>query len=57
MAAALYAYNHSPHYVAAVTAYAGEMHADERSLVGYYHWPVVYRLVSGDVVLSEGYGA
>ena len=52
---ALSAYNHSSHYVAAVTDYALQMRSDERAYLAYYHWQVVYRLVTGDVILPEGY--
>ena len=53
MAKALYRYNPSRHYVRAVTDYAEVMHADERAYRGYYNWPVLVRLVTGDVVLPE----
>jgi membrane-bound lytic murein transglycosylase B len=53
MAAALYAYNPSRRYVRAVSAYAGQMRADRRAFLGYYHWQVYY----GDVLLPEGYPA
>lgn len=56
MAGALYAYNPSDHYVAAIEAYASVMRADERAYLGYYHWRVFYRLEDGDVLLEEGYG-
>ncbi|MDP8958469.1 MAG: lytic transglycosylase domain-containing protein [Actinomycetota bacterium] len=55
MAAALYAYNHSDHYVSAIGAYAGVMQSDPRAYRGYYHWRVYYRLETGDVLLEEGY--
>ncbi len=51
MAAALYAYNPSPRYVRAVTAYAGVISADERTYVAYHAWQVYY----GDVLLPEGW--
>lgn len=54
---ALFAYNHSRHYVNAVTAYAEQMKSDERAYYGYYHWQVYYRLVDGDRLLPVGYGA
>lgn len=53
---ALWAYNHSDHYVRAVSAYADVMADDERAWLGYYHWRVYYRLRTGDVVLDVGYG-
>lgn len=55
MDGALWAYNHSDHYVEAITSYAEVMDADERAWLGYYHWKVYYRLTTGDVVLEVGY--
>jgi len=55
MQRALFAYNHSDHYVAAVQTYAAFMRADERAYLGYYHWEVYYRLKTGDVVLPVGW--
>jgi transglycosylase-like protein with SLT domain len=51
MAAALYAYNPSRRYVRAVSAYASQLRANQRALLGYYHWQVFY----GDTLLPEGY--
>jgi membrane-bound lytic murein transglycosylase B len=51
MAGALYAYNHSPLYVRAVTAYAEQMRADQRAFLGYHQWQVYY----GHTLLPEGY--
>jgi membrane-bound lytic murein transglycosylase B len=51
MAAALYAYNPSRHYVRAVSAYASQLRANQRAFHGYYHWQVFY----GDTLLPEGY--
>ena len=42
MARALFAYNNSNRYVRAVTAYAEQMEADERTYLAYYHWQVYY---------------
>jgi hypothetical protein len=53
MAAALYAYNPSRRYVRAVSAYAGQLRANQRAFLGYYHWQVFY----GDILLPEGYPA
>ena len=53
---ALYAYNHSSHYVTAVRAIASVLDADQRAFSGYYGWKVIYRTTHGDVVLDEGYG-
>ena len=57
MDAALYAYNHSDHYVRAIQAYAGLMRTYPPAARAYHHWRVYYRLASGDVLLREGYGA
>jgi hypothetical protein len=51
MSAALYAYNPSPRYVTAVTAYARVMAADERIYHAYHGWQVYY----GDRLLPEGF--
>jgi membrane-bound lytic murein transglycosylase B len=56
MANALFSYNHSDHYVRAVTLYAQQMQADARAYDAYYYWLVYYRLMTGDIVLEEGYG-
>jgi membrane-bound lytic murein transglycosylase B len=53
MAGALYAYNPSRRYVRAVGAYAGQLRANPRAYLGYYHWQVFY----GDTLLPEGYPA
>ena len=50
---ALFRYNPSQHYVRAVTAYAQVLLADERAYTGYYNWPVLVRLTSGEVIISE----
>lgn len=55
MRGALWAYNHSDLYVNAIEAYAGVMRAEPRTYEAYYHWRIYYRLVSGDVVLEEGW--
>src|SRR5215211_2664994 len=51
MARALYAYNPSRRYARAVSAYAGQLRANRRAFLGYYHWQVFY----GDTLLPEGY--
>ena len=56
MDGALWSYNHSDKYVAAVSAYAEVMRADPRTYRGYYHWQVYYMTPDGDVHLPEGYG-
>ena len=53
MAHALYAYNPSRRYVRAVSAYAGQLRANPRAFLGYYHWQVFY----GHTLLPEGYPA
>ena len=55
MAGALYHYNPSGDYVAAITAYARRMRADRRAYYGYYHWQVIYAKLSGAVILPVGY--
>ena len=55
--AALFAYNHSSHYVAAVRAIATVLDRDERAFLAYHAWKVIYRTTHGDVVLEEGYGS
>jgi len=52
---ALFAYNNSDHYVAAVQAYAQLITADERAYDGYYSWQVRYATTSGRYLLPEGY--
>jgi membrane-bound lytic murein transglycosylase B len=54
---ALYAYNHSDHYVAGVTALARVIEADVAAFRGYYHWQVYYLTTAGDVWLPVGYEA
>jgi membrane-bound lytic murein transglycosylase B len=57
LAGALWAYNHSDHYVAGVTAIAHVIEADVASLGGYYDWQVYYLTTAGDVWLPVGYEA
>ncbi|GAB7004033.1 hypothetical protein JCM18899A_15050 [Nocardioides sp. AN3] len=52
---ALYAYNHSAHYVRGVKAYAALLRTDPAALRGLYGWQVVYLTRLGDVWLPEGY--
>lgn len=52
---ALYRYNHSDHYVQAVTNYAAVLAADPAMFGAYYGWEVYYRTTSGDVLLPIGY--
>jgi hypothetical protein len=53
---ALYAYNHSEHYVRAVTLYAQQIQADPIAYRAYHQWQVYYITPSGDLWLEEGYG-
>lgn len=55
MAAALYHYNNSTDYVAAVQDYARRMRADPRAYDGYYNWQVLYAKVGGLFILPVGY--
>ena len=54
---ALYRYNPASWYVNAVTAYAEQMVADERTYRGYHAWQVYYATSLGDVLLPVGYEA
>jgi hypothetical protein len=53
---ALFAYNHSEHYVRAVTLYAQQIEADPRAYLAYHGWQVYYITPRGDLWLEEGYG-
>jgi hypothetical protein len=55
MAAALYRYNPSEHYVRAITQYARTLQRAPYLYRGYWHWRVLYRDVHGLYVLPEGY--
>jgi hypothetical protein len=55
ISAALYHYNPSRSYVAAVEAYADAMRDDARNFYGFYYWRVLYRTVRGVFVLPMGY--
>jgi Transglycosylase SLT domain len=55
MARALYRYNHSIDYVAAVQAYAGRMRKDPRAYDGYYNWQVLYARGRRVFMLPVGY--
>jgi hypothetical protein len=52
---ALYAYNPSDDYVAAVEGYAGVMAADARAYDGYYAWQVYVTTTAGTQRLPEGW--
>ena len=53
---ALYAYNHSEHYVRAVTLYAQQIQAGAIAYRAYHQWQVYYITPRGDLWLEEGYG-
>jgi hypothetical protein len=55
MAGALFAYNPSDDYVAAIQAHAGVMLADELAYRGYHGWQVYYGTDAGVFLLPEGY--
>jgi soluble lytic murein transglycosylase-like protein len=55
MSGAVYHYNLSRDYVAAVRAYAGRMFADPRAFYGYYYWQVILARVHGLVILPVGF--
>ncbi|HEY2880204.1 lytic transglycosylase domain-containing protein [Nocardioides sp.] len=55
MAAALYRYNPSHHYVRAITLYARTLQRAPYTLRGYWHWRVLYRDVRGLYLLPRGY--
>jgi hypothetical protein len=55
MPTALYRYNNSTDYVAAVQDYAGRMRADPRAHDGYYDWQVLYVRAGGEFLLPVGY--
>lgn len=44
---ALFAYNHSIHYVRAIRRFAARMRADERTFLTYYAWQVYVRTATG----------
>lgn len=54
---AIYRYNHSDRYVAAVQQYAAVLGTDPAAFTGYYRWDVYCTTVDGDVVLPIGYAA
>lgn len=52
---ALFDYNPSPAYVAAVESYAKEMHKDRHTFFGFYYWQVLYQTTKGTFLLPVGY--
>lgn len=55
MPGAVYHYNLSGDYVAAVSDYATRMRADPSAFYGYYYWQVILAWVGGAVILPEGF--
>ena len=55
MAGALWHYNPSERYVAAVSEYARTMRRSSAAYRGYWHWRVLYSLRRGTFVLPVGY--
>jgi soluble lytic murein transglycosylase-like protein len=55
MPRAIFAYNHSSHYVNGVIAYAEAMKLDENAFRGYYGWQVYYWMEEGPILLPEGW--
>jgi membrane-bound lytic murein transglycosylase B len=54
---AIFRYNHSSHYVAAIRDYAERMMDNERAFWGYHQWQVLYRTTGGTLALPIGYPA
>jgi hypothetical protein len=52
---AIFAYNHSDHYVRAISIYAQLMKDDPSVYEGYHGWQVYYRTTDGDALLYEGW--
>jgi hypothetical protein len=55
MAGALYRYNNSRSYVAAVGDYARRMERSPRAYDGYYYWQVIYSYSGRTVILPVGF--
>jgi len=55
MPRALFAYNHSNHYVRAIELYAGRMRDTTNAYLAYHHWDVYYRTTKGDALLYVGW--
>ncbi len=55
MSGALWSYNHSDRYVAAVSTYAEQMKRSPAAYDLYWHWQVLYRHQDGTMLLPEGY--
>ena len=55
MARAIWGYNNSDHYVAAVIAYATVMAEDEQSYHGYHGWEIYFRSTEGLIRIPRSY--
>jgi hypothetical protein len=55
MSRALFRYNNSSHYVAALESYAQLMSSDERAFLGYHGWQVFSATTKGAFLLPDGY--
>ncbi|NNF53451.1 MAG: lytic transglycosylase domain-containing protein [Acidimicrobiales bacterium] len=55
MERALFGYNNSDYYVAAVSAYVAVLRADPNALAGYHAWEVYFRAEPGLVRIPAGY--
>ncbi len=55
MERAIWGYNNSDRYVAAVTAYASVMRDDELAYRGYHAWQIYFRSTEGLLLLPVGY--
>ena len=52
---AIFGYNNSDHYVAAVTSIAAVLDAEPQLYYGYHAWEVYFLTTEGVIVLAEGY--
>jgi hypothetical protein len=55
MERALFAYNHSQHYVRAIELYAARMRQNANAYDAYHGWEVYYRTTKGDALLTVGW--
>ena len=54
---AIWHYNHSDAYIAAVRSFASVLDADPAAYRGYWGWQVYYRTTSGDIWLDTSYAS
>lgn len=57
MPKALWGYNNSDEYVAAVSTYAQILRGDPQAFVGLYHWQIYFSTDAGDVWLPSGFAS